>query len=205
MIATGFLRMGPHDNAAKLFNEQDRSRDELLIDLVETTSGAMLGLTMSCCRCHDHKFDPVSQADYFRMRACFAGVQFADDLPIDLAEEQARAAEHNGAIDQNRSQARGRITRVLKVDSCTSKARTTSQRQAEEAAEFSEKPEELKKLKKLANETEKQRLDELEAAIKRANAQRLKLTQAMLMIDQEKPPVTFVLYQGDYKAPASTG
>ncbi len=100
LLATGFLRMGPHDNAAKLFNEQDRSRDELLIDLVETTGGAMLGMTMSCCRCHDHKFDPISQADYFRLRACFAGVQFADDLPIDLADVQSHAETHNASIDE---------------------------------------------------------------------------------------------------------
>ncbi len=55
LIATGFLRLGPHDNAASLFNEQERSRQELLSDLTETTGSAFLGLTMSCCRCHDHK------------------------------------------------------------------------------------------------------------------------------------------------------
>lgn len=201
LIATGFLRMGPHDNAAKLFNEQDRSRDELLIDLVETTSGAMLGLTMSCCRCHDHKFDPVSQADYFRLRACFAGVQFADDLPIDLEEEQTRAAEHNGAIDESVAKLEAESKELFKSIHERVKQERGSQGQSEEAAEFSEKPEELKKLKKRASEAEKQRLDELEAAIKQANTQRLKLTQAMLIVDEEKPPVTFVLYQGDYKAP----
>jgi mono/diheme cytochrome c family protein len=60
-IATGFLRLGPHDNAAKLFDEQDRSRAELMQDLVETTAAAFLGQTFSvvvatttrpsrCCR-----------------------------------------------------------------------------------------------------------------------------------------------------------
>lgn len=69
LIATGYLRLGPHDNAAGLFNEQDRSRAELMADLTETTGSAFLGLTMSCCRCHDHKFDPLLQADHFRLRA----------------------------------------------------------------------------------------------------------------------------------------
>ncbi|MEZ6108731.1 MAG: DUF1549 domain-containing protein [Pirellulaceae bacterium] len=50
--------MGPHDNAAPLFNEQDRSRAELMQDLVDTTAAAFLGQTFSCCRCHDHKTDP---------------------------------------------------------------------------------------------------------------------------------------------------
>jgi len=89
LLGTGYLRMGPHDNAASLFNEQDRSRDELLTDLVETTGSAFLGLTLSCCRCHDHKTDALLQADHFRLRAFFAAVRFADDVPIDLADQQA--------------------------------------------------------------------------------------------------------------------
>jgi mono/diheme cytochrome c family protein len=61
-VATGYLRMGPQDNSAGAFNEQDRSRAELMVDLTETTASAFLGLTMSCNRCHDHKYDPLSQA-----------------------------------------------------------------------------------------------------------------------------------------------
>ncbi len=98
LIATGFLRMGPHDNAAALFDEQDRSRDELLTDLVETTGSAFLGLTLSCCRCHDHKTDALLQADHFRLRAFFAGVVFADDRPIDLADSYALVAARRGEL-----------------------------------------------------------------------------------------------------------
>ena len=99
LIATGYLRLGPHDNAAKLFDEQDRSRAELLADVTETTAAAFLGLTMSCCRCHDHKYDPLSQADHYRFRAFFAAMQFADDLPLDLAAEQAAINEHNEQLE----------------------------------------------------------------------------------------------------------
>ena len=99
LIATGYLRLGPHDNAAPLFNEQDRSRDEWMADLVETTGSAFLGLTLACCRCHDHKYDPLSQADHFRLRAFFAGVKFADDLPLDLAGRQEEIRRHNAGID----------------------------------------------------------------------------------------------------------
>ena len=99
LIATGFLRLGPHDNAAGLFNEQDRSRAELLADMTETTAAAFLGLTFSCCRCHDHKYDPISQADHDRLRAFFAATTFANELPIDLAQEQAAINQHNEKID----------------------------------------------------------------------------------------------------------
>lgn len=192
LLATGFLRMGPHDNAAKLFNEQDRSRDELLIDLVESTSGAMLGITMSCCRCHDHKFDPISQADYFRMRACFAGVTFADDLPIDLAEVQSKAEQHNSAIGTKIAALQSESDQVLqKIQQRNKTAKPDATRDSPK----------LEELIKLADESEKQRLDELAAAIKQAEQEKHKLTHAMLMVDQDKPPVTFVLYQGDYKTP----
>src|SRR5688572_17758442 len=99
LIASGFLRLGPQDNSAPLFNEQARARAELMADLVETTSSAFLGLTMSCNRCHDHKTDPLSHADHFRMRAFFEGVKTGDDLPIDLAEEQEKIRVHNAAVD----------------------------------------------------------------------------------------------------------
>ncbi|MFM8358312.1 MAG: DUF1549 domain-containing protein, partial [Verrucomicrobiota bacterium] len=99
LLGTGYLRMGPHDNAAPLFNEQDRSRAELMADLTETTGSAFLGLTFSCCRCHDHKYDPLSQADHYRLRAFFEPVKFADDLPLDLAPEQDAIRAHNAAVD----------------------------------------------------------------------------------------------------------
>jgi hypothetical protein len=77
-LATAYLRLGPYDNAAPLFDEQDRARAEWMFDLVETTGSAMLGLTFNCCRCHDHKYDPITQADYYRLQACFQPVEALD-------------------------------------------------------------------------------------------------------------------------------
>jgi len=113
LIATGYLRLGPYDNAAKLFNEQDRARVEVLSDLTETTAGAFLGLTMSCCRCHDHKTDPLSQADHYRFRAFFAAAQFADSMPIDLKSTQDEIAEHNAAIEKQIGEFDTRIKLML--------------------------------------------------------------------------------------------
>lgn len=100
LIATGYLRLGPYDNAAKLFNEQDRARVEVLTDLTETTASAFLGLTMACCRCHDHKTDPLSQVDHYRMRAFFAATRFADEDPIDLQSTLNAIAEHNAVLER---------------------------------------------------------------------------------------------------------
>jgi hypothetical protein len=116
LIATGYLRLGPHDNAAKLFDEQDRSRAELLADVTETTAAAFLGLTFSCCRCHDHKYDPFSQADHYRFRAFFAAVQFADDLPLDLAAEQALIREQNDQLDAEIKPLREKLDSLPEAD-----------------------------------------------------------------------------------------
>jgi hypothetical protein len=86
LIATGFLRLGQWDSTAAIFQEEDRLRAEMLADLTNTTASAFLGLTMSCCQCHDHKYDPLSQVDHFRLRAFFAGCKSRDDLIIDLPE-----------------------------------------------------------------------------------------------------------------------
>jgi mono/diheme cytochrome c family protein len=99
LIATGYLRLGQWDSTAAIFQEEDRLRAEQLADLTNTTASAFLGLTMSCCQCHDHKYDPLTQADHFRMRAFFAGVTPKDDLSISLPQEQAAIDSHNTMID----------------------------------------------------------------------------------------------------------
>src|SRR5258708_29407181 len=50
-----------------------------LTDIADTTGSALLGLTVGCARCHDHKYDPISQRDYFAMHAIFAASEFKDE------------------------------------------------------------------------------------------------------------------------------
>ncbi len=78
-IATGYLRLGQWDSTAEIFDEKDRLQAEQLADLTNTTAAAFLGLTMSCCQCHDHKYDPLSQEDHYRFRAFFASMKPVDD------------------------------------------------------------------------------------------------------------------------------
>ncbi|EMI42905.1 planctomycete cytochrome C domain protein [Rhodopirellula sp. SWK7] len=72
IIATGFNRNHPLNGEGGV--DPAETRIEVVADRAETTSTVFLGLTMSCCRCHDHKFDPLTQADYFRMFAYFNNV-----------------------------------------------------------------------------------------------------------------------------------
>ncbi len=68
VIATGFLRVGTWNDEP---NDPQEYKYERLEDLVHCTSSAFLGLTVKCARCHDHKFDPIQQEDYYRMAAMF--------------------------------------------------------------------------------------------------------------------------------------
>jgi mono/diheme cytochrome c family protein len=78
-VATGFLVAGPSDQvkspelALTLMQRQDE-----LADMANTTGTSMLGLTIGCARCHNHKFDPVLQKDYYALQAIFAGVQHGE-------------------------------------------------------------------------------------------------------------------------------
>jgi hypothetical protein len=67
-IATSFLCLGPFDHAS---NDGRKAEFDLYDDMVGTTASAFLGLTLQCARCHDHKFEPISQADYYRLMAAF--------------------------------------------------------------------------------------------------------------------------------------
>jgi hypothetical protein len=99
-IATGFLRLGQWDSTASIFQEEDRLRAEMMADVTNTTAAAFLGLTYSCCQCHDHKYDPLSQADHYRLRAFFAGVEPHDDLVIELPDDMAQIDRHNAELDR---------------------------------------------------------------------------------------------------------
>ena len=80
-LATGFLVAGPHDIVKSPdINLTLMQRQDELADLINVTGTTFLGLTLGCARCHNHKFDPVSQRDYYSIQATFAGVQHAERL-----------------------------------------------------------------------------------------------------------------------------
>jgi Protein of unknown function (DUF1549) len=87
-VGSAFLVAGPHDtvgNQNEAASRQQRADD--LDDMINATASAFLGLTVSCARCHDHKFDPIEQRDYYRMAAIFNGVRHGDRDFVSPAEQ----------------------------------------------------------------------------------------------------------------------
>src|SRR6266511_3260236 len=93
--ATGFLVAGPWDQVKspdEVLTKNQRA-DELH-DIVSTTATAFLGLTVGCARCHDHKFDPIPQHDYYAIKAVFEGVNHGErERRVENAAARTRAAD----------------------------------------------------------------------------------------------------------------
>jgi hypothetical protein len=91
-IAAGFHRLGP---VRRNKGNQDvaSSRNEVLTDRTDILGGAFLGMTLGCARCHDHKFDPILQKDYYRFQGFLAATDAEDESLADAATEAAWKAK----------------------------------------------------------------------------------------------------------------
>jgi hypothetical protein len=81
LIATGYYRLGPWDDEPA---DPKEDRFDQLDDMVNTTSQVFLGLTLACARCHNHKFEPLTMHDYYRMVAIFDPLQRPQDGRTEL-------------------------------------------------------------------------------------------------------------------------
>src|SRR5207244_1714071 len=88
IVATGFLAAGPWDESSQKFIVEDTvdkkiARNLDRDDMVMTTMSSFVSTTAHCARCHNHKFDPISQTEYYALQAIFAGVDRAE-RPYDI-------------------------------------------------------------------------------------------------------------------------
>ena len=103
LVAMGYFRLGPWDDEPA---DVAQDRFDQLDDIVSTTSQVVLGLTLGCARCHDHKFEPLVQHDYYRMVAVFnplrrpLGGRTELTSPIGTPHEIARLAKRDRQIEK---------------------------------------------------------------------------------------------------------
>lgn len=101
IVATGFLAAARYSG-----NELDKTiqRNDILVDITNTTAKAFLGLTMECAQCHDHFFDPVTQWDYFQFMSFFAKGQPGDVILLESDPKAKKLIENRwGLFERSRS------------------------------------------------------------------------------------------------------
>jgi hypothetical protein len=217
LIATGFHRAGPvHVVSGNL--DAAVVRQEVLTEMVVGVGSAFLGLTMGCARCHDHKFDPLSQGDYYRLEAFFAGARFKD-VELSSAAEQKKVAEQIAAVKKETDPIRKAIAEIEAPYREKLKAEKTAtlDEQTREALKTPtvKRTAEQKKLVKAAEGVLSVRWDEILAILPAdVKDKRAKLRQRLFEIEAKLPrpaaeawsvanddetPATYVLKRGDVK------
>jgi hypothetical protein len=121
-VGAAFLVAGPYDDVKNQdVAAQAHIRAATLDDIVVATSGAFLGLTVGCARCHHHKFDPIPTEDYYRLRAAFEGVNHGRRIVASPEERAAHASatkplnERRAALVAERESIERAITRRAKA------------------------------------------------------------------------------------------
>jgi hypothetical protein len=208
-LATGFCRNHMINGEGGRIAEENRV--DYVMDMTETTGTVWLGLTLQCCRCHDHKFDPLKQRDYYSLFAFFnqtpvtgggGDPQSAPALEIRTPEQTAKLAELTERIHAAAGAVTERETKVF--------ARPPAGLKPEIAAILKEPAAkrnrgQIEQLEKHFQATEpayaallKKQREEIDARDGFARG----IPRVMVMADMPKPRDTFLLTRGSYEKPA---
>ena len=111
LIATGFLRGYPDEINARDLNLK---KQEIAVDVTNTTGSVFLATTVGCANCHNHKFDKISQKEYFQFQAFFANASARDDVPAAAPAELSGYQQQQGRYDEATKEIREQMDALLK-------------------------------------------------------------------------------------------
>ena len=229
LVATGYLRMSP-DGTGTGGVDQDVARNQVMAETIKIISTSLMGLTVGCAQCHSHRYDPIPQADYYRLRAIFEpAYDWKNWLPpqarlvslyTDANRQQAAAIEAEAAkIDAERTQKQNEyIARTYEAELAKLPAEIRDVvRAAHDAAEDKRTPEqrELLKAHPSVNVTagslylyDSKAAADLKEYADRAAAERAKKPVEDFVQAMTEPPgsapATFVFFRGDIAQPKQT-
>ena len=221
LAATGYCRMWPDEsNASNILLARQTSLD----DLTGNVGAAFLGLSIGCAQCHDHKFDPLLQTDFYQLQAFFSGIVLEDKVPVGThaeLEDFRRAerawldetAELRRELNQLERPARVKMqgdrrmkfpAEVLEALDTPIEDRTTMQRQLAfwSARQMGVKEEEIPKHLEEAAKTRREEVLALMAAAREHQPRPTKEASVMAVSElTTTPPVTCRMESGSYDQP----
>src|SRR5262249_23550770 len=109
-VATAFNRHYPDESNARVIQQR---RQEILNDITDATGAVYLGLTYGCARCHNHKFDPILQADYYRLQAFYANTSPDDHIVMLSPEELTAFREKQAKWEEATAEVRTKIAALI--------------------------------------------------------------------------------------------
>ena len=109
-VATAFNRHYPDESNARNLMQR---RQEILDDVTDTVGATFMAMTYGCARCHNHKFDPILQTDYYRLQAFFANTAADDEIPMISPEEMNRYRARKAAWEEKTKPIHDRIAALL--------------------------------------------------------------------------------------------
>lgn len=214
LIATGFNLLGPDMTDS---SDQVQRRQNTLNDMTDTTGLVFLGLTVGCARCHDHKFEPISQIDYYRLQAFFTPAKFRNDINIVPKEKRAALAKANADFEAERKPVQLALDDLegphkSRLRAAKLAKQSVEVREAHETPEQKRTPAQRERvaetirfvsvsqadvLKEMSNDERKQH-KELADRLKIVDATRPRVPVAMGLEDGNKAVKTFVLGRGEH-------
>ena len=109
LVATAFNRHYPDESNARNLMQR---RQEILNDITDTVGAVFMATTYGCARCHDHKYDPVLQKDYYRLQAFFAATRAKDDYALVSAAEQEEYKRKRAIWEEKTKELRAQIAKL---------------------------------------------------------------------------------------------
>ncbi|MFN7919249.1 MAG: DUF1549 domain-containing protein [Bryobacteraceae bacterium] len=219
LIATGFHRCGPIHLVGGM-QDEEMNRQEVLTEVTNAIGTTFLGLSVGCARCHNHKFDPIPQADYYRLQAVFAATEFKD-VPLASDAEKKQFEEAKKAHEEKLKPIKDEIAAIEKPYreriQAEKKARLEPEYAAALAVPKDQRNEEQKRMAKEAETQIKVSWDDVVAVLSQPDRERRAgLRRQMHRLDYDAPqpliaafgvsnmdvkeaPATHVLKVGNHK------
>jgi cytochrome c553 len=129
LVAPSLLVCGAYDqagNAQANATQRAITREEEMEDMLSVVGQTFLGLTINCARCHDHKFDPISQSDYYRIKSVFDGVKHGE-RPVEGADEVLERESRIQKLGSELAEVQAEIARIEAVGRKAAQARLPAQ------------------------------------------------------------------------------